>query len=103
MTPVYQERISITHSEIKRPKTLILEKVLINLKSLSNENLELEALFRQFICSPIKNQPINLAKANFDFLKICSLQTQAQRTKFDLLIGSKFYWSIVTGNVSLGK
>ena len=73
------------------------------MKNKENKNFEIEALCKDFICLPIKNQPIKLVKSKFEFLNNLQLADSGYSEEIDLLIGSDFYWSIVTGAVKVGK
>ena len=77
-----------------------LEKVSFNLKC-PKEVLKIEALVTEFICLPIKGQTKNCS--NFEFLKNIELAETNSNENVDLLIGSDFYWHLVTGRVKFGK
>ena len=78
-------------------------KVCINLKSNFGENFSMEVLCKPFICLPIANQPVKYPKNNFEFLKDLNLADSGTMEEIDMLIGSDFYWSLVTGKVKWVK
>ena len=49
------------------------------------------------------NQLINFTKTRFDYLKDLQLADSSSTDEIDLLIGSSFYWSVVTGKTKTGK
>ena len=55
------------------------------------------------ICFAIKNQSINFVQNNYDHFKDLQLADSGSNDDFELLAGSDFYWSVVTGNVLTGK
>ena len=46
---------------------------------------------------------MNFAKTRFDYLKDLQLADSGSTDEIDLLIGSDFYWSVVTGKTKPGK
>ena len=93
LAPICTERILKKECEYKN-----LEKVSVHLKN-SKEKFEVEAFCTPFICLPIQRQSSNFAKQNFDYLKKLELVKSKSKNDIDLLIGSAFYWLLVTGNV----
>ena len=51
----------------------------------------------------IQRQSSNFAKQNFDYLKELELANSKSKNDIDLLIGSDFYWLLVTGNAKFGN
>ena len=103
LNPVGCENISISTFGNEVPERSRLDRVIINLKNKENKIFEIEALCKDFICLPIKNQPINLVKSKFEFLNNLQLADSGYSEEIHLSIGSDFYWSIVTGAVKVGK
>lgn len=55
------------------------------------------------ICLPLSDQPIKVAKQNYDHIKNLRLaDTGEGDLAVDLLVGSDFYWSTLTGRVLRG-
>ena len=94
------EKMLISTFGAKDVKKQELEKVSFNLKC-PKEVLKIEALVTEFICLPIKGQTKNCS--NFEFLKNIELAETNSTENVDLLIGSDFYWHLVTGRVKFGK
>ena len=67
------------------------------------KNLRSKHFCTPFICLPIQRQSSNFAKQNFDYLKELKLANSKSKSDIDLLIGSDFYWLLVTGNVRFGN
>lgn len=99
---VGKEKISIATFENKRCEKTELEKITLHLKA-STELFEIEALCTPFICLPIKNQFTGFAKEKFEHLKDLELADKNQVEVIDLLIGSDYYWPLMTGRVKCGK
>ena len=86
-------------------KTISLEaiSIFITLKGANNFDFCIEALCTSFICLSIRNQSINFVQNNYDHFKDLQLIDSGSNDDIELLIGSDFYWSMVTGNVKIGK
>ena len=86
----------------KKSKNSILENVLLKLKNDENEIFEIKALCTNFICLPINNQPVCDIQNKFDHLRGLKLVDSGHGSGIDILIGSDYYWSLVTGKVKVG-
>ena len=86
---ISEEKTSINSFSSKNFETTELDKVCINLKMNSSENFS--------------NQPVKYAKSNFEYLKDLNPVGSGTMEEIDILIGSDFYWSLVTGKVKMGK
>ena len=80
-----------------------LGRVFITLKGEYNFDFCIEALCTPYICLSIKNQSINFVRNNYNHFKDLQLVDSGFNDDIQLLIGSDFYWSMVTGNVKIGK
>ena len=98
LAPICTEMIFISKFRNKECEYKNLEKVFVHLKN-SKEKFEVEAFCTPFICLPIQRQSSNFAKQNFDYLKKLELANSKSKNDINLLIGSDFYWLLVTGNV----
>ena len=67
-------------------------------KTKTNGTVCLSALVVPLICLPISSQPVNFEKEQF-----AEVRDFGQMNVNDLLIGSEFYWGLVTGEVKRGK
>ena len=82
------------------------EAVDLGLVAKDGETLRLTALVVPFICNPLTSQPINHARNHYDHLLEIDLADSASigdTLEVDVLIGSDFYWSLVTGRVRRGR
>ena len=82
------------------------EVVDLGLITKGSEKLKLTALVVPFICNPLTSQPINHARDDYDHLLGIDLADSADIgdvLESDMLIGSDFYWSLVTGRVRRGR
>ena len=78
-------------------------KVRINLKMNSSRNCRMEVLCKTFICLPITCQLVKYAKNNLEFFKDLNFFDSDTVEEIDMLISSRFYWSLVTRKVKMGK
>ena len=98
---ISKEKTSINVFSTKKFETTELDKVCINLKMNSSENFSMEVLCKPFICLP--TYTYLYAKNNFEFLKNLNLADPGIMEEVDMLTGSDFYRSLVTGKVKMGK
>ena len=103
LAPISKENISITTFRNLNSKKSTLEKVCFNLKNESEKTFPIEALSTSFICLPIKTQLLNFTKTRIVYLDDLQLADWRSTDEIDLLIGSNFYWSVVTGKTKTGK
>ena len=64
-----------------------------------NKFFEISALCLPLICLPLKKQPLKYIQNLPEFAELNFADTGDTENEIDLLIGSAFYWSLVTGNV----
>ena len=75
------------------------EAVDLGLVAKDGETLRLTALVVPFICNPLTSQPINHTRNHYDYLLEIDLADFARigdTLEVDMLIGSDFYWRLVT-------
>ena len=101
MKGVSKESIFINTFGDTKSKNYILENVLVKLKNDKNETFEIKALCTNFICLPIKNQPVCDIQNNFDHLKGLKLVDSGHWGDTDILIGSDYDWGLVTVKVKV--
>ena len=94
--------MSISTFGKKAPEKKELQMVCFNLKMLL-EIISLEALCAGFICLPLKNQPVEFTHKSYSHLQNLYLANSATSIDTDLLIGSDYFWDLVTGKVRAGK
>ena len=103
LKPISEENSLVNVFLSKKYEKMKSDKVSINLKRNSKNDFNMEILCKPFICLPIANQPIEHAQKNYEFLKDLNLADSKTMGEIDLLIGSDFYWSLVTGKIKRGK
>ena len=96
------DTISINTFGSTTSKVQTINKVKFSAKTKNDEIITLEASTIANICSPLKNQPVILAKEKFKHLKGLNLADSGKGGEIDLLLGSDVYWDLMTGNVSQG-
>ena len=70
------------------------------------EILTVSALVVPLVCSPLMSQPINDSSQNYEHLADLELADSADShdlLEVDVLIGSDWYWSLITGRVIRGE
>ena len=78
-------------------------KFLIKTKSHKSFCLQALSVMVPLICLPIKNQPVAFARENFEHLRGLDLADSGGEDEVDLLIGSDFYWELMSGKVRVGR
>ena len=68
-------------------------------KSIENKSIETKAYVTPWICLPVKNQPLNLAKKHFGKFNMNFADQGHLGDETDLLIGMDCYWRFMTGKV----
>ena len=99
ITPERSENVNIstfgnTNSDIKT-----VDIVKLNLLTQSNEKLTVHAMSYPYICAPLKHQPLDLVKNAFENFKNINFADSGVGDEIDLLIGSDYYWGLVSGRV----
>ena len=82
------------------------EAVGLGLITKDGEALKVIALVVSFICNPLLSQPINHSRDHYDHLLGIELADSADIwdiLEVNMLIGSDFYWNLVTGRVWSGR
>ena len=87
-------------------KDSLVDRVKLNiLPRVDNENksFDILALCLRLIFLPLKKQPLNYVQNLPEFPELNFANTGDTGNEIDLLIGSDFYWSLVTGNVKASE
>ena len=74
--------------------------VCFNLKSALGNYFAIEILCTGFICWPLKNKPVNLHRKIAHNLNWAD---SGASSDINVLIGSDYYWDLVTGKVKIGE
>ena len=68
----------------------------------NSQSIPIHALAVPFICLPVRNQPIQTAKVQFENLNL-NFADSGLDNEIDLLVGSDYYWELVTGKIHQGN
>ena len=98
---VSKESICINTFGDTKSENSILENVLMKLKKDKNETFEIKALCSNFICLPNNNQPVSDIRNKFEYLRRLKLVDSGHGGDTDILIGSDYYWGLVTEKVKV--
>ena len=103
LIPTSHENMSISTFGNKTPEKKELKRVCFNLKSALGSCFAIETLCTGFIWLPLKNQLVQFTLKNYSHLQNLNLADSGASSNVDLLIGSDYYWDLVTGKVKAGK
>ena len=95
--------MSISTFGNKAPEKKELQRVCFNLKNTLGNYFAIETLCTGFTCLPLKIQPVEFTQKNYSHLQNLNLADFGASSDRDLLIGSNYYWDLVTGKVSQSK
>ena len=91
MNEIEKEKISVNTFGGCKAKGACLDKVYLISRNQENITFAITAPCTDYICLPVKNQPIKSAQSSFD-----------QLSSFTL-VGSDWHWELVTGKVKVGN
>lgn len=106
-------RLPVDHTETLCIRTFgstegrLEECEVVEMKLLTDDNeiLKFSAVVVPFICNPLTSQPINQSGGHYDHLvglKLADAANLDDALEIDVLIGSDFYWKLVTGKIARG-
>ena len=84
----------------------ICDVVKLGVRIEKGETLEMSVLVVPLICSPLVSQPITASEESHDHLlglELADSDDGSDVLEVDMLIGSDWYWSLVTGKVIRGR
>ena len=73
--------------------------VRLGLHTIEGFHLELRLLSVPLICSQVSPTPLRFCKEKYPHLKSLDLADSSGEREPDTLIGSDYYWSVVTGEI----
>lgn len=75
------------------------------MKTVDGNSIELLLFTVPLICEPLTNQPIAFCQSEYDYLTHLKLADSCDKEDMpiNILIGSDYYWQIVTNEVVRGK
>ena len=97
------ENIFISTFGNNQPSNQKANVVTVQLKSNVEESIDLKVLSVPFICMPLKNEPIKITQKEFENLREIDFADTSVHYDTDLLIGSDYYWKLITGKTLKGK
>ena len=104
LTPVRQERLSVNtfgSAGCKREQCDVLS---VTLLSVSGENIEIQVLSFPTICSALKTPVAVNQYPHLQDLDLADVAVSGdQSNQIDILIGSDYYWCVITGDIIRGK
>ena len=103
LIPASHENKSISTFRNKTPEKKELQRVCFNLKNALGSYFAIETLCTEFICLPFKNQPVQFTQKKYSHLQNLNLAVSGASSDMDLIVGSDYYWDLVTGKVKTGK
>ena len=77
--------------------------VRLGLHTIEGFHLELRLLSVPLICSQVSPTPLRFCKEKYPHLKSLDLADSSKEREPDILIGTDYYWSVVTGEIVRGK
>ena len=96
--------LGIFGSTLTKPRTM--QEVILHLADKnSNKSIQIDALSVPYICPPITEQPIEIAKSKFSHLQDLNLadsNTNNSNLEIDILIGVDHFWEFFTGEIKKG-
>ena len=74
----------------------------LGVQTIEDSSLVLKLLSVPLICSQVSAMPLESCQRNYEHLKSLELVNSSEAGEPDILIGSDYYWSIVTGEIVRG-
>lgn len=96
------ERLEISTFGNNQTSNQIASNIELSLISSNKQSIPIQALAVPFICLPVRNQPSEAAKGHFEKLNL-NYADSGLDNEIDLLVGSDYYWELVTGKIHQGK
>ena len=89
------------------PEGQLEECEVVEMKLLTDDNeiLKFSAVVVPFVCNSLTSQPINQSAKHYDHLhglKLADAANSDDVLEIDVLVGSDFYWKLVTGKIARG-
>ena len=101
-----EDKINIKTFADSNGRNRCCQVVDIALQTRGRGELEMEALEIPLICDPLSQQPTKRVKSKHHHLRglqLADYNDIEDKLPVDILIGSDFYWSMVTGNIKKGR
>ena len=98
-----RREMSILTFGSSRERAQSCDIVRLGLHTIEGFHLELRLLSVPLICSQVSPTPLRFCKEKYPHLKSLDLADSSKEREPDILIGSDYYWSVVTGEIVRGK
>ena len=98
-----RREMSILTFGSSRERAQSCDIVRLGLHTIEGFHLELRLLSVPLICSQVSPTPLRFCKEKYPHLKSLDLADSSKEWEPDILIGSDYYWSVVTGEIVRGK
>ena len=102
LKPICEEHMVIKTSGSTVEKPMKLKRFELVIKSEANMNLYMKAYSVPTICSSLTGQEVKVAREKFPDISgyaVCNQGEGVRRKEIDLLIGSDYYWTIITNEI----
>ena len=96
LSTIYTENLKVNTFGNENSQNSVAKKVSFQLKTAENKSIETKVYVTRFICLPVKNHPLNLAKKHFENYNVNFADMGHLGDKTDLLIGIDYYWMFMT-------
>ena len=106
LVPEDECQLAIAAFGSKRSGAQRCEVVHVRLKAHQGSDAELMLLTVPYICEPLSVQPISLCQEHYSHLSRLKLADNSDGStpmEVDVLIGSDFYWQLMTGDIRRGE
>ena len=104
LAPEREQRLSIATATREKPRTC--QVVQVGLRMRDGSTMQLSLFVVQMICKPLVSQPITASAETHQHLASLDLADCSDGESsmgVDVLVGSDYYWDLVTGDVRRGK
>ena len=105
LRPSGQQRMSILAFGSEEQSDQMCDVVTVSMHTREGPNKMLDLFVVPLICKPLSSQPISICVEKFDHLSRLDLADSSDGETpmcIDVLVGSDYYWELVTGEVSKG-
>ena len=77
-----------------------------SIKAKDGAMIYVTALVVPVVCDPVCHQPVSLTQRTYDYLfglDLADSSTSGSDLDIDVLLGSDYYWTLVTGRRGVGR
>ena len=102
LKPLRTETVIIKTFGSKQGSTQTCDVVEFSIKAKDGAMIYVTALVVPIVCDPVCHQPVSLTQRTYDYLSgldLADSSTSGAELDIDVLIGSDYYWTLVTGRI----